>query len=57
MLVNYVEMHQPTFTRATELGDDIIVKGAFGEALGAIIVRTNKLEAGTAILAKKVQLN
>ncbi|HCW8010385.1 TPA: N4-gp56 family major capsid protein [Staphylococcus aureus] len=41
------------FTRATELGDDIIVKGAFGEALGAIIVRTNKLEAGTAILAKK----
>lgn len=45
------------FTRATELGDDIIVKGAFGEALGAIIVRTNKLEAGTAILAKKVQLN
>ncbi|HDD2770973.1 TPA: N4-gp56 family major capsid protein [Staphylococcus aureus] len=41
------------FTRATELGDDIIVKGAFGEALGAIIVRSNKLEAGTAILAKK----
>ncbi|HCU8430209.1 TPA: N4-gp56 family major capsid protein [Staphylococcus aureus] len=41
------------FTRVTELGDDIIVKGAFGEALGAIIVRTNKLEAGTAILAKK----
>lgn len=41
------------FTRATELGDDIIVKGAFGEALGAIIVRTNKLEVGTAILAKK----
>ena len=56
MLVNYVEMHQLTL-RATELGDDIIVKGAFGEALGAIIVRTNKLEAGTAILAKKVQLN
>ncbi|HCY0874736.1 TPA: N4-gp56 family major capsid protein [Staphylococcus aureus] len=41
------------FTRATELGDDIIVKGAFGEALGAIIVRSNKLEAGTAVLAKK----
>ena len=41
------------FTRATELGDDIIVKGAFGEALGAIIVRSNKLEQGTAILAKK----
>ncbi|HII0522966.1 TPA: N4-gp56 family major capsid protein [Staphylococcus aureus] len=41
------------FTRATELGDDIIVKGAFGEALGAIIVRSNKLEDGTAILAKK----
>lgn len=41
------------FTRATELGDDIIVKGAFGEALGAIIVRSNKLEEGEAILAKR----
>ncbi|MDR5602089.1 N4-gp56 family major capsid protein [Staphylococcus coagulans] len=41
------------FTRATELGDNVIVKGAFGEALGAIIVRSNKLEAGTAVLAKK----
>ncbi|UOC12400.1 N4-gp56 family major capsid protein [Staphylococcus agnetis] len=41
------------FTRATQLGDDVIVKGAFGEALGAIIVRTNKLEKGEAILAKK----
>ncbi|WP_294582961.1 N4-gp56 family major capsid protein [uncultured Staphylococcus sp.] len=41
------------FTRATELGDDVIVKGAFGEALGAIIVRSRKLEKGTAILAKK----
>ncbi|EGQ0329823.1 N4-gp56 family major capsid protein [Staphylococcus pseudintermedius] len=41
------------FTRATELGDNIIVKGAFGEALGAVIVRSNKLEQGTAILAKK----
>ncbi|NHM91326.1 MULTISPECIES: N4-gp56 family major capsid protein [Staphylococcus] len=41
------------FTRATELGDDVIVKGAFGEALGAIIVRSNKVEKGEAILAKK----
>lgn len=41
------------FTRATQLGDDIIVKGAFGEALGAIIVRSKKLKEGEAILAKK----
>lgn len=41
------------FTRATLLGDDVIVKGAFGEALGAIIVRTNKLNQGEAILAKR----
>ncbi|ARM68508.1 MULTISPECIES: N4-gp56 family major capsid protein [Bacilli] len=41
------------FTRATQLGDDIIVKGAFGEALGAIIVRSKKLNEGEAILAKK----
>lgn len=41
------------FTRATQLGDDIIVKGAFGEALGAIIVRSKKLDDGEAILAKK----
>lgn len=34
------------FTRATQLGDDIIVKGAFGEALGAIIVRSKKLNEG-----------
>lgn len=40
------------FTRATQLGDDIIVKGAFGEALGAIIVRSNKIKQGEAILAK-----
>ena len=38
------------FTRATQLGDDIIVKGA---ALGAIIVRSKKLNEGEAILAKK----
>ena len=34
------------FTRATELGDNIIVKGAFGEALGAVIVRSKKLDEG-----------
>ena len=37
------------FTRATEIGDNIIVKGAFGEALGAIIVRSKKLDEGEAI--------
>lgn len=41
------------FTRPTQLGDDIIVKGAFGEALGAIIVRSKKLKQGEAYLAKK----
>lgn len=41
------------FTRATELGDNIIVKGAFGEALGAVIVRSKKLNEGEAILAKR----
>ncbi|WP_255201411.1 N4-gp56 family major capsid protein [Staphylococcus chromogenes] len=41
------------FTRATLLGDDVIVKGAFGEALGAIIVRSNKIKEGEAILAKR----
>ncbi len=41
------------FTRATELGDNIIVKGAFGEALGAVIVRSKKLDEGEAILAKR----
>ncbi|UXR51593.1 N4-gp56 family major capsid protein [Staphylococcus simulans] len=41
------------FTRPTQLGDNIIVKGAFGEALGAVIVRSNKLNKGEALLAKK----
>ncbi|MDW3871242.1 N4-gp56 family major capsid protein [Staphylococcus saprophyticus] len=41
------------FTRATDLGDDILVKGAFGEVLGATIVRSNKLKEGEAYIAKR----
>lgn len=41
------------WTRATDLGDDVVVKGAFGELLGAIVVRTRKVAKGEAFLAKK----
>lgn len=41
------------WTKQADLGDDIIVKGAFGEVLGAIVVRSRKLEKGEAYLAKK----
>lgn len=41
------------WTKAHELGDDILVKGAFGELLGAQVVRTRKLAEGEAILAKR----
>lgn len=40
------------WTRASELGDNILVSGAFGELLGWEIVRTAKLEAGTALAVK-----
>lgn len=41
------------WTRASELGDKIIVSGAFGEVLGAQVVRSNKLAEGTAYLVKR----
>jgi N4-gp56 family major capsid protein len=41
------------WTRASELGDNIVVSGAFGEVLGAQVVRSNKLAEGTAYLVKR----
>ena len=41
------------WTRASELGDNIIVSGVFGEVLGAQVVRSNKLPEGTAYLVKR----
>ncbi|WP_430483169.1 N4-gp56 family major capsid protein [Rossellomorea marisflavi] len=41
------------WTRASELGDQILIKGTFGELLGAQVVRSNKLEEGTAYLVKR----
>lgn len=38
--------------RASELGDSILVKGVFGELLGAQIVRSRKVTEGTAYLVK-----
>lgn len=40
------------WTRASELGDDILVTGAFGELLGWEIVRTKKLNEGAGIAVK-----
>jgi len=40
------------WTRASELGDDILVTGAFGELLGWEIVRTKKLDEGKGIAVK-----
>lgn len=40
------------WTRASELGDSILVSGAFGELLGWEIVRTAKLTQGHAIAVK-----
>lgn len=40
------------WTRASELGDNIIVNGVFGEVLGAQIIRSRKVEEGTAYLVK-----
>lgn len=40
------------WTRASELGDNILAKGAFGELLGWEIVRTKKLENGNALAVK-----
>lgn len=40
------------FTRASELGDNVLVSGVFGEVLGAQIVRSRKLDDNTAYLVK-----
>lgn len=40
------------FTRASELGDNILIKGAFGEVLGWTIIRTKKLVEGEALAVK-----
>ena len=41
------------WVRASELGDNIVVSGAFGEVLGAQVVRSGKLAEGTAYLVKR----
>lgn len=41
------------WTRASDLGDNIIVSGVFGEVLGAQIIRSRKVEEGTAYLVKQ----
>lgn len=41
------------WTRASDLGDDILVKGAFGECLGWEIVRTKRLDQGNALAIKE----
>jgi len=40
------------WTRASELGDRILVSGVFGEVLGAQIIRSRKVTEGTAYLVK-----
>ncbi|KZR58964.1 N4-gp56 family major capsid protein [Pseudobacillus badius] len=41
------------WTRQSDLGDRILVTGAFGEVLGAQVVRSNKLDDKTAYLVKR----
>lgn len=40
------------FTKASALGDDILIRGAFGEILGWEIVRSRKLEEGQGLAVK-----
>jgi len=40
------------WTRASELGDNILITGAFGEVLGWEVVRSKKLTEGTGIAVK-----
>lgn len=40
------------WTRATELGDNILINGTFGELLGWQIVRTNKIDEGAGLAIK-----
>src|SRR5699024_7744123 len=41
------------WTRPSDLGDNILVRGVFGEVLGAQIVRSRKVVEGTAYLVKR----
>lgn len=41
-----------TWTRASELGDNILINGAFGEVLGWEIVRSQKIADGTGLAVK-----
>ncbi|MEK4815795.1 N4-gp56 family major capsid protein [Macrococcus sp. FSL R5-0951] len=41
------------WTRESELGDNLIVKGVVGELFGALVVRSKKVPKGEAYLAKK----
>lgn len=41
------------WTRASDLGDEVLIKGTYGEVLGAQVIRSKKLEVGTAYLVKK----
>lgn len=38
--------------KASDLGDEVLVKGTYGGVLGAQVIRSNKLEVGTAYLVK-----
>lgn len=40
------------WTRATELGDSILINGTFGELLGWQIIRTKKIDEGAALAVK-----
>ncbi|PIC73335.1 N4-gp56 family major capsid protein [Sporosarcina sp. P17b] len=40
------------WTRASDLGDRILITGVFGEVLGAQVIRSNKLDDKTAYLVK-----
>lgn len=40
------------WTRATDLGDNILIKGTFGELLGWQIFRSQKMKEGSALAAK-----
>lgn len=46
-----------SWTRASELGDNILVSGAFGEVLGAQVIRSRKVTEGTAYLVKQGALS
>lgn len=41
------------WTRAGDLGDDVLLKGTYGEVLGAQVIRSNKLAEGTGYLVKE----